>query len=72
MGKLRFFNTAGLCNPDDRLTGAQPHRYIKDKCCGAFHAPKQTGAEFLCLTFNPVFYGINASIRMETQAVCGI
>ena len=48
---LRFFNTTGPCNPDDhymlppedRLVGAQLHRYIKDKLYWVLHAPRQTG-----------------------------
>ena len=48
---LRFFNTTGPCNPDDhymlppedRLMGAQLHRYIKDKLYWVLHAPRQTG-----------------------------
>ena len=48
---LRFFNTTGPCHPDDhymlppedRLVGAQLHRYIKDKLYWVLHAPRQTG-----------------------------
>jgi len=48
---LRFFNTTGPCNPDEhymlppeeRLVGAQLHRYIKDKLYWVLHAPRQTG-----------------------------
>jgi len=48
---LRFFNTTGPCNPDDhymlppeeRLVGAQLHRYIRDKLYWVLHAPRQTG-----------------------------
>jgi hypothetical protein len=53
MGKreIRFFNTTGPCHPDDhymlppedRLVGAQLHRYIKDKLYWVLHAPRQTG-----------------------------
>ncbi|MDR1380868.1 MAG: PD-(D/E)XK nuclease domain-containing protein [Tannerella sp.] len=51
MGKRRFFNTTGPCNPEDhymlppeeRLVGAQLHRYIKDKLYWVLHAPRQTG-----------------------------
>ncbi|MDR0477942.1 MAG: PD-(D/E)XK nuclease domain-containing protein [Desulfobulbaceae bacterium] len=47
----RFFNTTGPCNPDDhymlppeeRLIGAQLHRYIRDKLYWVLHAPRQTG-----------------------------
>ena len=49
--RLRFFNTTGPCNPEDhymlppedRLVGAQLHRYIKDKLYWVLHAPRQTG-----------------------------
>ncbi|MDR0506429.1 MAG: hypothetical protein LBH32_06395, partial [Dysgonamonadaceae bacterium] len=48
---VRFFNTTGPCNPDDhymlppedRLKGAQLHRYINDKLYWVLHAPRQTG-----------------------------
>ena len=48
---LRFFNTTGPCHPDDhymlppedRLVGAQLHRYIRDKLYWVLHAPRQTG-----------------------------
>jgi hypothetical protein len=48
---VRFFNTTGPCNPDDhymlppeeRLIGAQLHRYISDKLYWVLHAPRQTG-----------------------------
>ncbi|MDR0763874.1 MAG: AAA-like domain-containing protein [Bacteroidales bacterium] len=47
----RFFNTTGPCNPErhfmlppeDRLVGAQLHRYIKDELYWMLHAPRQTG-----------------------------
>jgi hypothetical protein len=47
--KLRFFNTTGPCNPDDhymlppedRLVGAQLHRYIRDELYWVLHAPRQ-------------------------------
>ncbi|MDR1901316.1 MAG: PD-(D/E)XK nuclease domain-containing protein [Treponema sp.] len=49
--EIRFFNTTGPCNPEDhymlppeeRLVGAQLHRYIKDKLYWVLHAPRQTG-----------------------------
>jgi hypothetical protein len=49
--EVRFFNTTGPCNPEDhymlppeeRLVGAQLHRYIKDKLFWVLHAPRQTG-----------------------------
>ena len=52
---LRFFNTTGPCNPDDhymlppedRLVGAQLHRYISDKLYWVLHAPRQTGKTHL-------------------------
>ena len=48
---VRFFNTTGPCNPldhymlppEERLVGAQPHRYIRDKLYWVLHAPRQTG-----------------------------
>jgi hypothetical protein len=48
---VRFFNTTGTCNPwdhymlppEDRLVGAQLHRYIRDKLYWVLHAPRQTG-----------------------------
>ncbi|MDR3250619.1 MAG: hypothetical protein LBT42_03015, partial [Tannerella sp.] len=48
---VRFFNTTGPCNPDDhymlppedRLVGAQLHRYINDQLYWVLHAPRQTG-----------------------------
>jgi hypothetical protein len=49
--RVRFFNTTGPCNPfdhymlppEERLVGAQLHRYIRDKLYWALHAPRQTG-----------------------------
>jgi hypothetical protein len=51
MHKRRFFNTTGPCNPEyhymlppeDRLVGAQLHRYISDRLYWMLHAPRQTG-----------------------------
>jgi hypothetical protein len=51
MNNRRFFNTTGPCNPEyhymlpseDRLVGAQLHRYIKDQLYWVLHAPRQTG-----------------------------
>ncbi|MDR1281465.1 MAG: ATP-binding protein [Opitutaceae bacterium] len=48
---LKFFNTTGPCNPDDhymlppedRVRGAQLHRYVRDKLYWMLHAPRQTG-----------------------------
>ena len=48
---IRFFNTTGPCNPfdhymlppEERLMGAQLHRYIRDKLYWVLHAPRQTG-----------------------------
>ena len=48
---LRFFNTTGPCDPDyhymlppeDRLVGAQLHRYIKHRLYWVLHAPRQMG-----------------------------
>jgi hypothetical protein len=47
----RFFNTTGPCNPwdhymlppEERLVGAQIHRYVRDKLYWVLHAPRQTG-----------------------------
>jgi hypothetical protein len=49
--EVRFFNTTGPCNPEDhymlppeeRLVGAQLHRYIRDSLYWVLHAPRQTG-----------------------------
>jgi hypothetical protein len=51
MNRRRFFNTTGPCNPEyhymlppeDRLAGAQLHRYVKDMLYWILHAPRQTG-----------------------------
>ncbi|MDR1633075.1 MAG: PD-(D/E)XK nuclease domain-containing protein [Dysgonamonadaceae bacterium] len=51
MRSRRFFNTTGPCDPEyhymlppeDRLVGAQLHRYIKDRLYWVLHAPRQTG-----------------------------
>jgi len=48
---MRFFNTTGPCNPEmhymlppeERLSGAQLHRYVKDQLYWVLHAPRQTG-----------------------------
>ena len=48
---VRFFNTTGPCfpwdhymlPPENRLIGAQLHRYIRDKLYWVLHAPRQTG-----------------------------
>ena len=49
--KLKFFNTTGPCNPEkhymlapeERLRGAQLHRYVRDELYWVLHAPRQTG-----------------------------
>ncbi len=49
--EVRYFNTTGPCNPEEhymldaeeRLVGAQLHRYISDKLYWVLHAPRQTG-----------------------------
>ena len=49
--ELHFFNTTGPCNPEkhymlppeERLVGAQLHRYISDELYWVLHAPRQTG-----------------------------
>jgi hypothetical protein len=51
MEQRHFFNTTGPCNPErhymlppeDRLVGAQLHRYISDELFWVLHAPRQTG-----------------------------
>jgi hypothetical protein len=51
MERLHFFNTTGPCNPErhymlppeDRLVGAQLHRYISNELYWVLHAPRQTG-----------------------------
>jgi len=48
---MRFFNTTGPCDPEmhymlppeERLSGAQLHRYVKDHLYWVLHAPRQTG-----------------------------
>lgn len=48
---MRFFNTTGPCfpwdhymlPPQERLVGAQLHRYIHDSLYWVLHAPRQTG-----------------------------
>jgi len=48
---VRFFNTTGPCRPwehymlptEERLVGAQLHRYIRDSMYWVLHAPRQTG-----------------------------
>jgi len=48
---LRFFNNTGPCHPDkhymlppeERIVGAQLHRYIRDELYWVLHAPRQTG-----------------------------
>jgi len=47
----RFFNTTGPCKPErhymlppeDRLVGAQLHRYVESELYWVLHAPRQTG-----------------------------
>jgi hypothetical protein len=49
--KIHFFNTTGPCRPEmhymlppeERLVGAQLHRYIEDQLYWVLHAPRQTG-----------------------------
>ena len=48
---MRFFNTTGPCfperhymlPPEERLVGAQLHRYVRDQLYWTLHAPRQTG-----------------------------
>jgi hypothetical protein len=59
MSKRRFFNTTGPCNPADhymlppeeRLVGAQLHRYIRDQLYWVLHAPRQTGKTTFLLSW---------------------
>ena len=56
---IRFFNTTGPCDPyyhymlppEDRLVGAQLHRYIKDQLYWVLHAPRQTGKTTFLLSW---------------------
>jgi hypothetical protein len=56
---IRFFNTTGPCDPyyhymlppEDRLVGAQLHRYIKDRLYWVLHAPRQTGKTTFLLSW---------------------
>ena len=56
---VRFFNTTGPCDPyyhymlppEDRLVGAQLHRYIKDRLYWVLHAPRQTGKTTFLLSW---------------------
>ena len=56
---IRFFNTTGPCfpsehytlPPEDRLVGAQLHRYIRDKLYWVLHAPRQTGKTTFLLSW---------------------
>jgi hypothetical protein len=49
--RIRFFNTTGPCYPDyhymlppeERLQGAQLHRFVRDNLYWVLHAPRQTG-----------------------------
>jgi hypothetical protein len=51
MVRRHFFNTTGPCDPEyhymlspeERLVGAQLHRYIRDRLYWVLHAPRQTG-----------------------------
>jgi len=51
MERRRFFNTTGPCEPErhymlppeERLVGAQLHRYVRDQLYWVLHAPRQTG-----------------------------
>jgi len=51
VAEMRFFNTTGPCfperhfmlPPEERLVGAQLHRYVRDQLYWSLHAPRQTG-----------------------------
>ncbi|MCL1943330.1 MAG: AAA-like domain-containing protein [Candidatus Azobacteroides sp.] len=59
MSRIRFFNTSGPCNPvdhymlppEERLVGAQLHRYIRDELYWVLHAPRQTGKTTFLLSW---------------------
>jgi hypothetical protein len=76
---LRFFNTTGPCNPDDhymlppedRLVGAQLHRYISDKLYWVLHAPRQTGkTTFLLSWMREINSGDQAVARYVSVERC--
>jgi hypothetical protein len=56
---MRFFNTTGPCNPEmhymlppeERLQGAQLHRYVRDHLYWMLHAPRQTGKTTFLLSW---------------------
>jgi Cdc6-like AAA superfamily ATPase len=77
--KVRFFNTTGPCDPDDhymlppeeRLVGAQLHRYIEDKLYWVLHAPRQTGkTTFLRSWMREINAGDEAIASYVTVEAC--
>jgi hypothetical protein len=77
--EIRFFNTTGPCDPDDhymlppedRLVGAQLHRYIKDKLYWVLHAPRQTGkTTFLQSWMRQINSGTDAIACYVTVEAC--
>ena len=76
---VRFFNTTGPCNPwdhymlppEERLVGAQLHRYIKDKLYWVLHAPRQTGkTTFLQNWMREINAGEEAIACYVTVEIC--
>jgi len=72
---IRFFNTTGPCNPrdhymlppEDRLVGAQLHRYIKDELYWVLHAPRQTGKTTFLRSWAKEINSINEVIACYTS-----
>ena len=72
---VRFFNTTGPCNPwdhymlppEDRLVGAQLHRYIKDKLYWVLYAPRQTGKTTFLRSWAREINAINDVIACYTS-----
>ena len=72
MSRIKFFNTTGPCNPEyhymlppeERLVGAQLHRYVRDELYWVLHSPRQTGKTTFLLSW---MREINAT---GTHAAC--
>jgi hypothetical protein len=72
---VRFFNTTGPCDPwdhymlppEDRLVGAQLHRYIRDKLYWVLHAPRQTGKTTFLRSWAREINSINEVIACYTS-----
>jgi len=73
--QVRFFNTTGPCDPwdhymlppEDRLVGAQLHRYIRDKLYWVLHAPRQTGKTTFLRNWAREINSINEVIACYTS-----